>query len=125
MFHTIEREWSHETSSFRGCPRCMRAEPGIHFFESGKRQDGLTRAIHGARLRPPSAFALAILPTQSGSIADEAGAGPGMTMWFVELQRESGKRMHFSARGPVAIQRESGALLLDPCSSVPIRGQGS
>jgi hypothetical protein len=36
---------------------------------------GLTRAIHGARLRPPAAFAFAILQTQS----DRGCAASGMT----------------------------------------------
>jgi hypothetical protein len=45
-------------SSFRGCPRTSRAEPGIQPL------------YHGDKNRIP------------GSIADEAGDRPGMTMGF-------------------------------------------
>ncbi|WHZ17875.1 MAG: hypothetical protein OJF55_000024 [Rhodanobacteraceae bacterium] len=66
-----------ETPSFRGCPQIHRGQNpesvAMHIRPIDSRHPWRSRCA------PPAAFALAILPTQSGSVADEAGDGPGMT----------------------------------------------
>jgi len=56
--HLISTKVQHFMSSFRGCPRRLRAEPGIRLCNPSEQN------------------------WSPGSIADKAGDGPGMTSFF-------------------------------------------